>query len=217
MGHVVIAVRGGPDAKARCAAVLDRDQRAGLTRAMLADMLDAASHTPAVKSIWVVTPTSELADLAIRAGASALLEKEPRGLGMALARGREMIARKAPRDLTVLLPGDLPLLDAAALNGAMGMWREGEAGLVPAKADGGTGAILLAAAAPFVFAYGVGSLARHAEAAHAARLRPHLIEEARLAFDLDRPADIAAILARSARGQTLAFLEAQSGQLDIAS
>ena len=210
IAHVVISVRGGVSAKGRCAGVLDLDGREALTAAMLCDMLEAVRRTLLVSHAWVVTPTPALAALATVSGATALLEPAARGLGEAFALARRIIAARDPDSLVALLPGDLPLLDPADLGPAVSIWRPGDAVLAAAKADGGTGAILIDASTPFSFAYGRGSLARHVEAARAAGLRPRLIEALGLAFDLDRPADIAALLALPGAERTRAVLASHS-------
>jgi 2-phospho-L-lactate guanylyltransferase (CobY/MobA/RfbA family) len=56
MAQAVIAVRGGPGAKSRCADAPDGPERARLTAAMLQDMLAAVSRCD-VTANWAVTPT----------------------------------------------------------------------------------------------------------------------------------------------------------------
>jgi len=203
---VVIAVRGGASAKGRCAPVLDLQGREALTAAMLGDMLEAVSGAAGVSGAWVVTPTAELAELAASFGATPILEPEALGLGEAFTTARRTIADRDPNAMTVLLPGDLPRLDPVELAAVVASWRPGEAVLAPAKADGGTGAILIDAVTPFSFAYGPGSLQRHVASARAAGLSPRLIETPGLAFDLDQPADIASLLALPGAGRTRALL-----------
>ena len=197
MAEVVIAVRGGPDAKSRCAGLLDPARRAALTQAMLTDMLEAALRTPGVQRVWVMTPTADLAALAARADAAIILEPRAEGLSAAFEHARAAIAKLRPNAVLALLPGDLPLLDPADLAALLAAHREGDVLLAPAEADGGTGAIVLTAAARFDFACGLGSLEAHAAAARAAGLNPRIVAAPSLAFDLDRPADVETLLART--------------------
>lgn len=206
MTQVVIAARGGPDAKTRCAAALTSGERAELTRAMLADMLKALAAVPGLAQIWVTTPTDELAMFAIEAGAGVIVEPMGLGLDAAFDRARRFVVNSAPDASLVLLPGDLPLLDPAELGGIITAWRPGEAVLVAAKSDGGTGAMLMAAATCFSFAYGPASLARHQAETCRTGLRPRLVEAPSLAFDLDRPADFAVVMAQANGLRTRALL-----------
>ncbi|MDP1632674.1 MAG: 2-phospho-L-lactate guanylyltransferase [Caulobacter sp.] len=206
MAEVVIAVRGGPDAKSRCGGRLDPAQRAALTGAMLADMLEAALAAPGVGRVWVMTPTSELAAQAARAGAAIILEPRALGLSAAFEHARAAIARVRPGSVVALLPGDLPLLDPAELAALIAGHREGEVILAPAEGDGGTGAIVLTASAQFPFACGQDSLVRHAAAAAAAGFTPRVVVAPSLAFDLDRPADIETLLSRTGGARTRALL-----------
>lgn len=199
MAEVVIAARGGDRAKQRLAGVLDGAARAALTRAMLADMLDAVQAAPGVTRVWVVTPTAELARLAAEVGAGVVLEARGQGLTAAYGLARRAIARARPEAVVAFLPGDLPLLESGDIAALLAEHRPGGAVLVPAKADGGTGALVLAAGAPFAFACGPDSLGRHASAAADAGLTPRLAALDNLAFDLDRPADLAT-LGASGRG-----------------
>lgn len=196
--RVVIAVRGGPDAKHRCAGALPGQARAGLVRAMLCDMLNALAEVPELGTPLLVTPTEELALLASQAGAHTLREDTAQGLAVAFRRGQQEIARCDPHTLVVLLPGDLPLLDPAELSGAVAQVQRGEVGIVAAAADGGTGALLLEAGQPFAFAYGQGSCERHLAAARLVGLQPRLVNAPSLSLDVDRPADLAALAALAA-------------------
>ena len=65
MAQAIIAVRGGPDAKSRCADVLSAAGRDELTAAMLTDMLAAVSACGEVSATWVVTPTPRLDEILV--------------------------------------------------------------------------------------------------------------------------------------------------------
>jgi 2-phospho-L-lactate guanylyltransferase len=207
MAEVVIAARGGTQAKQRCAAALDPGARALLTSAMLADMLEAVGRTHGVTRAWVVTPTADLAALAARMGAAIIFESKAQGLNAAFDRARSAVFRVRPNALLALLPGDLPLLDPNELSASIADFQAGEAILAPAKADGGTGAIVLAASSPMSFAWGPESFGRHIEASRAAGLRPRILASASMAFDLDRPEDFQTLLgcAGGARTRDLLF------------
>ncbi|MDQ0466916.1 2-phospho-L-lactate guanylyltransferase [Caulobacter ginsengisoli] len=185
---LVIAVRGGPLAKSRCAGVLSRRDRQALVAAMLEDMLEAAT---AVGAVTVITPTLELADLAAHHGARTLLEHQPFGLNAAFAAGRRAQASDTP---VLLLPGDLPLIGSEDLEQAVQAIHGGAVVLAPSRADDGTGAIGLPAGVELPLMFGPDSFRRHLAAARAADRPLHIIESGPLGLDIDRPEDLERLL-----------------------
>jgi 2-phospho-L-lactate/phosphoenolpyruvate guanylyltransferase len=85
--------------------------------------------------------------------------------------------------------GDLPLatnLDVVAGDGSAAI-----AVLVPDHRDDGTPVLSVPVDAPFTFAYGTNSFARHVAAARAAGLQTRVVRDAALGFDIDVPEDLA--------------------------
>lgn len=205
MAQVVIAVRGGPVAKSRCGDAAGYGQ---LVEAMLADMFDAISQAGSVTAVHVVTPTPAVAELSRQRGARVILEEAASGLNEAFALAQRAIVGEAPAETVVYLPGDLPLLKATDLERAIASHSMGAAVISPATADGGTGAIVLTASDRFPFRFGADSFRKHIAAAHEAGLQPRVLTAETLGFDLDRPADVKALLARAGGGRTAAFLSA---------
>jgi len=204
---VVVAVRGGPDAKSRLASRLTADQREALVAAMLADMLDVLAVCPSVDRVYVATPTPALARIAARAGAVVVLEHRSGDLNGAFERARRRIAASEPEATVMLLPGDLPRLDAAEVEACLAAAGDGRLVLAPASADGGTGALVLRADAPLSLAFGVGSFDKHLAAAQDLDLSAEVVRAPGLGFDLDRPADIDALVAQPGGGRTVTLLQ----------
>jgi len=199
---VVIAVRGGPDAKSRLSGRLGPERREALVEAMLADMLTALAGCPAVLRTYVTTPTPSLARRAARTGAVVILEQEPGDLNAAFDRARRRIAATEPDATLVLLPGDLPRLDAGELEACLEAADPGRLVLAPASADGGTGALVLRAGVPLPLAFGPGSFGRHLAEARTLGLDARVVRAPGLGFDIDRPADLDAFLALGGGGRT---------------
>jgi 2-phospho-L-lactate guanylyltransferase len=193
--QVVIAVRGGPDAKSRCRERLGEAEREQLVEAMLGDMLDAMGASRLIGQVHVATPTPSLGRIAARAGASIIDEAGAAGLNGVFDKARRIISAEHPSATVAFMPGDLPLLDAAELDAALERVRDGEVALAAATADGGTGAVLLRAAADFAFAFGPDSFNRHLAAARAAGLAPVILDAPSLGFDVDGPGDLDRLLA----------------------
>jgi len=204
--RAVIAVRGGEGAKSRCGDLLDARGRDELVLAMLTDMVAALSASRRIDEIEVATPTADLADAARAAGASAWLEPQARGVNAAFEAARARLRAAVPDAVLAALPGDLPLIDAAELDTAFDLASRGKAVLAPALADGGTGAVVVQASAPFAFHFGRDSFRRHWAGALRAGLHPVRLDAPSLGFDIDRPEDLAALERRGAGGLTARVL-----------
>jgi len=203
--QVVIAVRGGPNAKSRCASVLSAVERDELTRLMLEDMLAALGRTRGVAEVWVVTPTAALASLARARGAAVIRQPEPGDLNAAFRQALAEIADHAPYAAAALLPGDLPLLLANEMEAAIALSLSHDVVLAPSK-DGGTGAMILQAATTLAPAFGEDSFTRHAEAARRHGLSLAVIDATSLRLDADRPDDLLAVIGEGPRTRSAVFL-----------
>lgn len=205
MIQLIIAARGGPAAKARLAGVLEPDERAGLTKAMLEDVLAAALRTPRVACTWVVSPTDELLDLAQEKGANPIRQAD-RGLNEGMALGLRQVRDAAPRDAAALLPADLPLLNPSDLGAALALADSNDLVLAPAR-RGGTGLVVIGAGASFRPAFGDDSFQRHRTLGLAAGLRLATFEAASVAADIDEPEDLVPLLSAGAGSATAAYLQ----------
>ncbi|HYE45267.1 MAG TPA: 2-phospho-L-lactate guanylyltransferase [Caulobacter sp.] len=206
---LVIAVRGGPEAKSRCAPVLGPASRQALVAAMLEDMLKAAAATVGLGPVFVATPTAELAERAERRGALALVEEPPFGLNAAFAAGLRR-ARTETDGPVLLLPGDLPLVGPAELEMAARAVSGGSLLLAPSLADGGTGAVGLPAGTQIPLMFGFDSFRRHLAAARALATPLQLIEGGALGLDIDRPEDLGQILLSPATHSAAVLRAAQA-------
>jgi 2-phospho-L-lactate guanylyltransferase len=135
-----------------------------------------------------------------------VLEAEACGINRAFDRVRSAIRASDPEAVIIVLPGDLPLIDAAEVETALGRLAADGAVLVPASADGGTGALIFHASAPFQFRFGTDSFRRHYEAALKAGLEPLIAPLPSLGLDIDRPEDFDRVLDRGQAGRTARFL-----------
>ena len=205
MAQAVIAVRGGPDAKSRCAEALSGPERAELVAAMLEDMLAAVARCQAVSQAWVVTPTPALAELATRMGARAVRQSRPAGLNPAFRQAIAEVSEHAPYAPILLLPGDLPQLAPDDL-AAAALLTQTHAVVLASALDGGTGLLGLRAGAGLPPAFGPDSFRRHAAGAAQRGLSLALIAANSLSRDIDRPADLADLLAAGSDSRTAAFL-----------
>lgn len=202
MVEVVIAARGGSTAKSRCGAAAGNQL---LVEAMLMDMLDAVAIA-SVDAVHLVTPTPSLADLARERQIEVICQRAGGDLNDAFCLARSKIFERSPRAEIILLPGDLPLISPADIGLLTAAHAPERLVICPALADGGTGALMLSAAAPFDFRFGADSFRRHVLAARDAGLWPNVVWAPGLSFDLDRPTDAQALLAAGTASRTARLL-----------
>jgi 2-phospho-L-lactate guanylyltransferase len=203
---VLIAARGGRYAKSRCADCLSGSERALLTEAMLADMLDVLVGLNGIQHVHLTTPTPDLARLAEDRDVAVFAESSSTDLNSGLEKARRTLFQQNPSSTLLILPGDLPMIDAQEVQVLCKKVQQGSVTLVPATADGGTAAILARAQANFPLAFGSGSFARHVAAARDAGCRVERVELPSLGLDIDGPSEIEHLLAARPDTRTARFL-----------
>lgn len=149
-------------AKTRLSGLLSEAERARLQWAMLQDVLDQLSQAKWLAGIAVVSPDARVRQMAQARGMLAF-DDEPRngGLNAAVQCGTERL-RAVGADLIVILPGDVPLLDAAEIDRAIDLaLRKDIAVVVPDHAGEGTNALIFWADRAPLFQFGRDSFRRH--------------------------------------------------------
>jgi len=200
----LVPVRGLARGKHRLAPLLTEAERAALVAAMLHDVLDALHRCAPVALLAVVSDDPAVAALAAEYGALALPDLPDGGLTGCLQAGCAWLGAACPDHAVLLVPADLPALTPALLDATV---LAAEAEVVIARAaDGGTNLLLQQPLAMLPLAFGPASAARHHAAARAAGRSVAVIDHPVLACDLDRPADLAAFLARPGAGRALHLL-----------
>ncbi|MGH9104877.1 MAG: 2-phospho-L-lactate guanylyltransferase [Acidimicrobiales bacterium] len=182
---VVVPVKSFSHAKTRLAPVLNAEERSSLARRMAQRVLAAAWPLPAI----VVCDDAEVARWAQDLGARALPQP---GLGLngAVNAAFSQLGEEGWQRL-VVAHGDLPLATH------LGWLAELEGiSLVPDRREDGTNVISLPTGCGFRFAYGPGSFARHQQEAARTGVAWHVVRDAELAWDVDFPADMAAVAPR---------------------
>lgn len=203
---VLIPVKPLASAKTRLAGVLSAAERQALVLHMLDDVLAALADAPGIAGIALVSADPAVARIAAERGLRLLPEAAP-GLNGALAGALAALAAEGVARLLVL-PADIPLIDAAAVQRLAAAQDAAPAlTLVAARADGGTNALLLAPPDLLAPAFGPGSCARHARAAAALGVTPVLLDLPQVALDIDRPEDLARLALHAGAPRTREFLD----------
>jgi 2-phospho-L-lactate guanylyltransferase len=188
-----------------------------LTLAMLADLLDALVAAPQLERVVVVTPDEAVARVARTRGASARVAEDA-GLNEGLAEATRELAASDEAVLVVLgdVAGATPREVAALFEALAPLGGRGVV-LAPAR-DGGTAALLRAPHDLMGTRFGAGSAEAHRSLARAASAPFRELALPALTIDLDRPEDLAALLAsRSAAAPRTRALLARLGYSPAAS
>lgn len=179
---VLVPVKAFTQAKLRLAPALPPAQREALARYMAERVLEAAAPLPAA----VVCDDAIVAAWA-RAHGALVLWTPGQGLNGAVETGVSRLAQSSVRRVTVA-HADLPMATNLAWLG-----RFGGVTLVPDRRGDGTNVISIPASAGFRFSYGPGSFERHQAEAGRLGLGLRVVHEPSLAWDIDEPADLAAL------------------------
>ncbi|MBM3694018.1 MAG: hypothetical protein FJW77_12135 [Actinobacteria bacterium] len=186
---VVVPVRAFGRGSTRLAPHLDPDARAHLARRLAERVVAAAGPAPVV----VVSDDPEVVAWAGDRGLTST--PDPGSLDAAARTGAGVLARWGCVR-TVVAHADLP--DVTTFVTVTRDAGSPVAVLVPCHRADGTPVLSLptAVAVDFAFAYGPDSFRRHTAVARAAGLAVRVVRDPRLAFDVDTPDDVAALLHR---------------------
>lgn len=183
---IVIPIRAFSSGSARLAATLSPERRAALARWMADHVVAAAGTLP------VVIVSSDTEVLLWADGHGLATVDDPGSLDAAATAGVAW-CRRAGLPRAVIAHADLPLarpaaLEAFAVDGLLDV-----VAIVPCHRDDGSPVLSVPTRRPFPFAYGPGSLRRHARRATACGLALRVVRDPALAFDVDLPEDLAHI------------------------
>ena len=185
----VVPVKDLRGTKSRLAPILDPGARAGLTLYMMGRVVRAIAEA-GVEDVCVVSPDWIVLEEAKRRGATPLVQ-ESRGLNPALEEGRRRALGLGASTLLVL-PADLPLLDAGDVRAVLQEAGEGPSAVIsPDGGRSGTNALLIQPPDVLTFAFGPHSFEAHLGAARGRSLDVRICERPHLAFDLDTAEDLA--------------------------
>ncbi|MCL4748211.1 MAG: 2-phospho-L-lactate guanylyltransferase [Burkholderiaceae bacterium] len=202
----VMPVKPFAHAKQRLAPMLDADERAALACAMFDDVLRVLVSSPCLAGVLVVTDDVRAAAIARNVGAGVLCDPPEAGLVTAVRHAaRSLAAARCPGMLVV--PADLPLIEPADIE-LIG--REHRASpsvtLVAASSDGGTNALACSPPDAMPICFGRHSFRQHHSAALAIGLMPTVLTLPRFSLDIDRPADLLALLEHPSSTRTCSYL-----------
>jgi 2-phospho-L-lactate guanylyltransferase len=206
-----VPVKSFARAKARLAPVLDATQRTKLVKAMLDDVLTGLRQVSGLAGIVVVSGDNEARAVASLHGVQAIDDPWEQGPNQAVLLALPVL-RKRGADAMLVIPSDVPQLEAIELRPIVEALSEAPVALVPAARDGGTNLLGCAPIEAIAPCFGPESFMRHMEAARHARLKPRVFEVRSLSYDIDRAEDLREFEARHPT-RTGAYLSELFGEL----
>ena len=179
----IVPVRSLADGKRRLAGVMEDAQRAALNERFLVHTLGLAAALPGPAIL--VSPDPAVAEHP--AASNAVRVSDPgRGLNAAIEAGRQC-AQSRGAERIVVLPTDLPTARPGDL---LALARAGSAvAIAPDRRRQGTNGLSVSAALDFAFRFGAGSFSAHLAEAERLGIAPDIVENPRLALDIDTPED----------------------------
>lgn len=191
--RALLPVKGFERAKSRLSSALAAPARAGLAQSMLETALDALSACGVVDGVVVATDGDDVAALCEARDVEVL--RDPPGTKLSLAQVIDraldtMSAADAGGEVLILM-ADLPHVEEGDLVRLIDRPRHSDLLFVPDRRGRGTNALLLPLGTPFRTHFGhPDSLALHLAEADRHGMSVAIVESARIAFDLDRPAEL---------------------------
>ena len=176
-------------AKTRLSGLLSVEERARLQWAMLEDVLDQLSRTKWLTGVAIVCPDKHILRIARSRGIIGFEDDPGSGdLNKAVARGTEGL-RANGADMIVVVPGDVPMLDATEIDRAICYAiQENASVVVPDQNREGTNALIFRTDRAPCFQFGKNSCRRHLEEPCGGSVRP--VQLASIARDIDLPDDL---------------------------
>jgi 2-phospho-L-lactate/phosphoenolpyruvate guanylyltransferase len=203
----VVPAKDLAQAKRRLAGVLTAEERQGLARAMLEDVLAALAGVLALAGTIVVTREAALAATAHSFGARVIADLRHDGPNAAIMlAAKELSAEGAAGMLAI--PADVPLATSAEISEILTAPQTRPAvTLVPALADMGTNAVALMPTDAIPIRFGKQSFFHHLEAALERGVTPRILRLRGIGLDIDRPEDLAEFLACGSATLSRAYLD----------
>lgn len=185
---ILVPVKNLKQAKQRLAPALNQAARTELAQAMLQDVLEVLSLWPGRPDVAIVSCDSFAMSLANTYGFEVIADHKNGGETDAIEMATRVCQIRGSD--TLVIPADIPLIQAWELQAIMDAAPEIGSVLVPAGDGRGTNAVLRRPAALFPLRFGNDSFKPHLAAAKATGESCVVLSLPGIAVDVDNPADL---------------------------
>ena len=207
MRIILLPIKNLSNVKQRLAPLLTASERCELVRAMLKDVAGALNRCKAADRIVVATGDPWVTGYARAQGWDVLMEEEQISESESVDRASSSLRRGGVR-VVLRIPGDIPLVQAADLDALVDTDPNPPAALlVPSRDRTGTNALLRTPPDIFPSRFGPNSCILHHQEAERAGAMLKVMENARIALDLDEEEDVVEFYKRGKGTSTFQVLE----------
>src|ERR1700675_985960 len=202
---ILIPVKSLANAKQRLAALLDQPTRTELAQAMLFDVLETLGTLASRPGVGIVTSDPFALELARRFEFQIIPDNANRSETDAIEMATRFCESRGV-DSTLVIPADIPLIQASELEQILEAAPAEGTVLVPAADGRGTNAVWRRPAGLFPLRFGNDSFKPHLAAARATEKPCVVLSLPGIALDVDCPSDLQQLAAApgDTRGQRLA-------------
>ncbi len=203
MKALLIPVKDPTSAKTRLAELLSGEERRRLAWAMFEDVSLAMATTSKPDRIVLVSSFAPAIERARELGWDVLIEESQTSESTSVDWASRVLGERG-FDTVMRLPADLPLVQAEDIDELLSIELDSPGTiLVPSREGTGTNAIIRKPPALFPSRFGPNSLALHKQEAARVGVECIVVNNARIALDIDEPGDVE-LLIEQGRG-TRAF------------
>jgi 2-phospho-L-lactate guanylyltransferase len=185
---ILLPVKNLAKAKQRLASLLDQPERTELARAMLTDVV-AAIAAFAGDEVALATSDTFALELAGRYGFEVIRDEANVSETDAVEMATRVCEARGSKG-TLVIPGDIPLIDASDIRAIYEASPETGSVLVPSTDKRGTNAVLRRPASLFPLRFGNDSFMPHLAAAIATNKSCVVLSLPRIGLDIDTPEDL---------------------------
>lgn len=194
MNALLIPLKDPIRAKTRLAELLSLDERQRLVWAMFEDVSRAVRKASKPDCVVVVTNYARAVERARAFEWEVLIEDSQHSESASVDWASGVLAERGV-DTVMRLPADLPLVQAEDIDALLSTRLDFPgAVLVPSREGTGTNAIIRTPPALFPSRFGPDSLALHRQEAAKVGVECMVVENGRIALDIDEPADVEVLL-----------------------
>lgn len=212
MKALLIPVKNPANAKTRLAGLLSQEERARLAWAMLEDVSRAVCATTRPDCVVLVSSFEPAIKHARGLGWEVLVEQRQESESASIDWASRLLVGRG-FDTVMRLPADIPLVEPRDIDELISIEiRSHGAVLVPSREGTGTNAITRMPPDLFPSCFGPDSLALHKREAARVGVECLIVNNTRIALDIDEPADLKVVLETGGCSQTLWVL----GKMQIA-
>jgi 2-phospho-L-lactate/phosphoenolpyruvate guanylyltransferase len=186
---ILVPIKNLANAKQRLATLLDQSTRTELAQAMLFDVLEEVSQCKSRSEVGLITTDVFAIKLARNFHFQVIPDNANSGETDAVAMATQFCESQGIKS-TLVIPGDIPLIQASELDQILDATPNEGSVIVPAADGRGTNAILRRPAGLFPLRFGNDSFKPHLAAARETGKPCVVISLPGIALDVDNPSDL---------------------------